>query len=149
MFFINFCKFLVVISSNITSSTLHIPPIFFSNPILDLLILFSLSLKLYYIFCLFFSLSAAFWIVSLTYFISLILSLSVSNFYHVTSLVFHFKFFFMSRSYFFNMKFIVKLISIQHSVLIPTGALLNAHHPLSPPYPPSTLSLISVFKSLL
>ena len=40
------------------------------------------------------------------------------------------------------MKFIVKLVSIQHPVLIPTGALLNAHHPLSPPSnPPSTLSL--------
>ena len=26
---------------------------------------------------------------------------------------------------FFNMKFIVKLVSIQHPVLIPTGALLN------------------------
>ena len=39
------------------------------------------------------------------------------------------------------MKFIVKLVSIQHPVLIPTGALLNAHHPLSPPsHPPSVLS---------
>ena len=27
------------------------------------------------------------------------------------------------------MKFIVKLVSIQHPALIPTGALLNAHHP--------------------
>ena len=52
-------------------------------------------------------------------------------------------------SIFLNMKFIVKLVSIQHPVLIPTGAL-NAHHPLSPPsHPPSTLSLFSVFKSLL
>ena len=48
------------------------------------------------------------------------------------------------------MKFIVKLVSIQHPVLIPTGFLLNAHHPLSPPsHPPPTLSLFSVFKSLL
>ena len=31
------------------------------------------------------------------------------------------------------MKFIVKLVSIQHPVLIPTGALLNTHHPPSPP----------------
>ena len=37
----------------------------------------------------------------------------------VTSLSFSFSFFF-----FFNMKFIVKLVSIQHPVLIPTGALL-------------------------
>ena len=48
------------------------------------------------------------------------------------------------------MKFIVKLVSIQHPVLIPTGAVLNAHHPLSPPsHPPSTLSSFSVFKSLM
>ena len=54
------------------------------------------------------------------------------------------------HTFFFNMKFIVKLVSIQHPVLIPTGALLNVHHPLSPPsHPPSTLSLFSVFKSLL
>ena len=52
--------------------------------------------------------------------------------------------------FFLNMKFIVKLVSIQHPVLIPTGAVLNAHHPLSPPsHSPSTLSLFSVFKSLL
>ena len=30
----------------------------------------------------------------------------------------------------FNMKFIVKFVCIQHPVLIPTGALLSAHHPL-------------------
>ena len=49
--------------------------------------------------------------------------------------------------FFFNMKFIVTLVSIKHPVLIPTGALLNAHHPHSPPsHPPSTLSLFSVFK---
>ena len=48
------------------------------------------------------------------------------------------------------MKFIVKLVSIQHPLLIPTGALLSAHHPsFSPSYPSSTLSLFSVFKSLL
>ena len=52
--------------------------------------------------------------------------------------------------FFFNMKFIVKLVSIQHPVLIPTGALLTVHHPLPPPsHPPSTLSLFSGFKSLL
>ena len=33
------------------------------------------------------------------------------------------------------MKFIVKLVSVQHPVLIPTGALLNAHHPFSLPPP--------------
>ena len=37
--------------------------------------------------------------------------------------------------YFFNMKFIDKLVSIQHPLLIPTGALLNTHHP--PPVPPT------------
>ena len=59
-------------------------------------------------------------------------------------------FLFLFIYFFFNMKFIVKLVSIQHPVLIPTDALLNAHHPLSPPsHPPSTLSLFSVFKSLL
>ena len=48
------------------------------------------------------------------------------------------------------MKFIVKLVFIQHPVLIPIGYLFHAHHPLSPPSPPpSTLSLFSVFKSLL
>ena len=31
------------------------------------------------------------------------------------------------------MKFIVKLVSIQHPVLIPKGALLNTHHPPTPP----------------
>ena len=30
-------------------------------------------------------------------------------------------------SFFFNMKFVVKLVSIQHPVLIPTGGHLNAH----------------------
>ena len=54
------------------------------------------------------------------------------------------------KAFFLNMKFIVKLVSIQHPVLIPTGALLNAHHPLSPPsHPSSSLSLFSVFKILL
>ena len=39
---------------------------------------------------------------------------------------------------------------IQHPELIPTSALLNAHHPPSPlPHPQSTLSLFSVLKSLL
>ena len=42
---------------------------------------------------------------------------------------------------------------IQHPVLIPTSALLNAHHPFSflPPLPSpqSTLGLFSIFKSLL
>ena len=53
-------------------------------------------------------------------------------------------------SFFLNMKFIVKLVSIQHPVLIPIGALLNTHHPPSPPsQPSSTLSLFSVFKQLL
>ena len=33
--------------------------------------------------------------------------------------------------YFSYMKFIVKLVSIQHPVLIPKGALLNTHHPPS------------------
>ena len=48
------------------------------------------------------------------------------------------------------MKFIVKLVSIQHPVLIPTSVPLNAHHPLSPLlHSPSMLSLFSVFKSLL
>ena len=37
------------------------------------------------------------------------------------------------------MKFIVKLVSIQHPVLIPKGALLNTHHP------PSPLSVCSQF----
>ena len=56
----------------------------------------------------------------------------------------------MFTNLFFNMKFIVKLVSIQHPVLIPTGALLNTHHPLSPPaHPPSTLILFSLLKSLL
>ena len=52
--------------------------------------------------------------------------------------------------FFQYMKFIVKLVSIQHPVLIPKGALLNTHHPPVPPsHPPSTLSLFSVFNSLL
>ena len=56
----------------------------------------------------------------------------------------------ISFIFFQYMKFIVKLVSIQHPVLIPKGALLNTHHPPSPPsHPPSTLSLFSVFKSLL
>ena len=37
--------------------------------------------------------------------------------------------------FFQYMKFIVKLVSIQHPVLIPKGALLNTHHP--PPLPPT------------
>ena len=46
--------------------------------------------------------------------------------------------------FFVLMKFIVKLVSIQHPVLIPTGALLNAHHPLPPPsHPQSTLFILS------
>ena len=50
----------------------------------------------------------------------------------------------------FYMKFIVKLVSIQHPVLIPTGALLSAHHPPSHlSHLPSTLNWFSVFKSLL
>ena len=52
--------------------------------------------------------------------------------------------------FFQYMKFIVKLVSIQHPALIPKGALLNTHHPPSPPsHHPSTLSLFSVFNSLL
>ena len=52
--------------------------------------------------------------------------------------------------FFYYMKFIVKLVSIQHPVLIPKDALFNAHHLPSPPsHPPSILSLFSVFKSLL
>ena len=52
--------------------------------------------------------------------------------------------------FFHYIKFIIKLVSKQHPVLILKGALLNTHHPPSPPsYPPSTLSLFSVFKSLL
>ena len=51
---------------------------------------------------------------------------------------------------FLNMKFIVKLVSIQHPVLIPKYALLSTHHPPSAPsHPPSTLRSFSVFKSLL
>ena len=39
-----------------------------------------------------------------------------------------------------------QIVSIQHPVLIPKGALLNTHHPPSlPSHPPSTLSLFSVF----
>ena len=38
------------------------------------------------------------------------------------------------------MKFIVKLVSIQHPVIISKGALLRTHYPPSPPsHPPSTL----------
>ena len=52
-----------------------------------------------------------------------------------------------SSSFFFLMKFIVKLVSIQHPVLMPTGALLNTHHPPTPPsHPPSALSLTVRFK---
>ena len=46
---------------------------------------------------------------------------------------------------FFLMKFIVKLISIQHPGLIPTGALLSAHHPLSPPPTPHQPSVCSQY----
>ena len=42
------------------------------------------------------------------------------------------------------MKVIVKLVSIQHPVLIPKGALLNAHHP-----PPINPQFVLSFKSLL
>ena len=53
-------------------------------------------------------------------------------------------------SFIYLMKSIVKLVSMQHPVLIPKGALLNTHRPPSPPsHPPSTLRLFSVFKSLL
>ena len=39
------------------------------------------------------------------------------------------------------MKFIVKLVSIQHPVLIPKGALLNTHHQPPPtPHQPSDCS---------
>ena len=48
--------------------------------------------------------------------------------------------------YFFNMKFIVKLVSIQHPVLIQTGPLLNTYHPLSPPsHPPIDLQIVLSF----
>ena len=47
------------------------------------------------------------------------------------------------------MKFIVKLVSIQHPVLIPTGALLNAYHPLSPPSHPHQPSVYSQFEITL
>ena len=43
------------------------------------------------------------------------------------------------------MKFIVNLVSIQHPALIPTGALLNAHHPLSLPPTPHQPSVFSQF----
>ena len=49
------------------------------------------------------------------------------------------------QSFFFNMKCIVKLVSIQHPVLIPTGALLNAHHPPTPPFHPHQPSVYSQF----
>ena len=42
--------------------------------------------------------------------------------------------------FFLNMKFIVKLVSIQHPVLIPTGALLNTHHP--PSHSPSSTAYV-------
>ena len=45
----------------------------------------------------------------------------------------------------FYMKFIVKLVSIQHPVLIPKGALLNPHHPPSPPSHPHQPSVCSQF----
>ena len=58
--------------------------------------------------------------------------------------------FFKYFLFFFNMKFIVTLVSIQHPVLIPTGALLNARHPLSPPsHPLHHPSVYSHFLSLL
>ena len=44
---------------------------------------------------------------------------------------------------FLHMKFIVKLVSIQHPVLIPTGALCNPHH--LPPRTPHQLSVCSQF----
>ena len=49
--------------------------------------------------------------------------------------------------YFFfqYMKFIVKLVSIQHPVLIPKGALLNTHYPPSPPSHPHQPSVYSHF----
>ena len=43
------------------------------------------------------------------------------------------KFPFLKKCLFFYMKFIDKLVSIQHPVLNPKGALLNTHHPPSPP----------------
>ena len=43
------------------------------------------------------------------------------------------------------MKFIDKLVSIQHPVLIPKGALLNNHHPPSPPSTPHQPSVCSPF----
>ena len=48
--------------------------------------------------------------------------------------------------YLFNMIFMVKLVSIQHPVLIPTGALLNSPHPPSSPSQPHQPCLFSVFK---
>ena len=43
-------------------------------------------------------------------------------------------------------KLIVRLVSMRHPVLTPTGAFLNAHHPLCPLlHLPSALSLLSVF----
>lgn len=68
------------------------------------------------------------------------------NHVSLVSFIFFFLFFF----FYLYMKFIVKLVSIQHPVLIPKGALLSIHHPPSPPsHPPSTLSLFSVLNSLL
>ena len=43
------------------------------------------------------------------------------------------------------MKFIVKLVSIQYPVLIPTGAFLNALHPLFPSSHPHQPSVYSQF----
>ena len=45
--------------------------------------------------------------------------------------------------------YIVKLVSIQHPVLIPTGALLNAYHPPSPPSQPPGLLQPSVCSQYL
>ena len=49
---------------------------------------------------------------------------------------------FFSFSY---MRFIVKLVSIQHPVLIPKDALFNNHHPPSPPSHPHQPSVCSQF----
>ena len=47
--------------------------------------------------------------------------------------------------FFQYMKFIVKLVSIQHPVLIPKDALFNAHHLPSPPSHPHQPSVCSQF----
>ena len=48
--------------------------------------------------------------------------------------------------FFQYMNFIVKLVSIQHPVLIPTSSLLNAHHPFSPlPCPPHQPSVCFLY----